>query len=372
MPGGGEPRFGRPALEAIPPAPPTPQPGALAGELGVERVVGLSLNEGPFGPFPAALEAIAAASSGLNRYPSRGAHDLTHALAQRLSVTPDEVVVAAGADAVIGYVCQAGIDPGEEAVIPWPSFPSFVRDVQKRGARPVTVPLRDWAIDLDAVLAAVTERTRLVFVATPNNPTGLAVPQEDLLAFVDALPGRVLAVVDEAYVEYLEPGAGDAVADLLRQGRRVLAIRTFSKMYGLAGLRVGYGAGPVDVIEATRKVQRGFDVNTLGQVAALASLGDDEEVARRRAANREAVALLSTTLRAHRLEPLEGSVANFVLARVGPAADALATALRARGVIVQPGAPFGAPESLRITAGTAEEVAGLADALTAVGRPRST
>ncbi len=282
------------------------------------------------------------------------------------------MVVAAGADAVIGYVCQAGLEPDEEAVVPWPSFPSFVRDVQKRGAHPVTVPLRAGAIDLEATLAAVTAQTRLVFVATPNNPTGLAVPRDDLRAFVDALPERVLAVVDEAYLEYLEPGSGDAVADLLRPGRRVLAIRTFSKMYGLAGLRVGYGAGPADVIEAIRKVQRGFDVNTLGQVAALASLGDDEEVARRRVANRAAVALLETTLRAHRLEPLAGSVANFVLARVGPEADALAAALRAQGVIVQPGAPFGAPESLRITAGTAEEVAVLADALTAVGRPRST
>jgi histidinol-phosphate aminotransferase len=364
--------FGRRALDAIPPGPPIPQPGALAAELGVERVVGLSLNEGPFGPFSAALEAIAAATPDLNRYPSRGAHDLTHALADRLAVTPDEVVVAAGADAVIGYVCQAGLEPDEEAVVPWPSFPSFVRDVQKRGAHPVTVPLRAGAIDLEATLAAVTARTRLVFVATPNNPTGLAVPRDDLRAFVDALPGHVLPVVDEAYVEYLEPGSGDAVADLLRPGRRVLAIRTFSKMYGLAGLRVGYGAGPADVIEAIRKVQRGFDVNTLGQVAALASLGDDEEVARRRAANRAAVALLETTLRAHRLEPLAGSVANFVLARVGPEADALAAALRGRGVVVQPGAPFGAPGSLRITAGAADEVAVLDDALTAVGPIGST
>jgi histidinol-phosphate aminotransferase len=362
--------FGRPALDAIPPGPPIPQPGALAAELGVERVVNLSLNEGPFGPFPAALEAIAAAMPDLNRYPSRGAYDLTHALARRLSVTPDEVVVAAGADAVIGYACQAGLEPGEEAVVPWPSFPSFVRDAQKRGATPVTVPLCDGAIDLEATLAAVTERTRLVFVATPNNPTGLAVPRDDLRAFVDALPEHVLPVVDEAYLEYLEPGSGDAVADLLRHGRRVLAIRTFSKMYGLAGLRVGYGVGPADVIEAIRKVQRGFDVNTLGQVAALASLGHDEEVARRRAANRDAVSLLETTSRGHGLEPLEGSVANFVLVRVGPGADALAAALRARGVVVQPGAPFGAPDSLRVTAGSADEIAALGEALTAAGRPR--
>ncbi|MGL6280467.1 MAG: pyridoxal phosphate-dependent aminotransferase [Gaiella sp.] len=361
-------RFGLPTLAAVSPGTPLPTPAALAGELGVDRVVNLSLNEGPHGPFPAALEAIARATTGLNRYPSRGSADLTDALAARLGVTADEVFVAAGADAVIGYVSQAALAPGDEVVVPWPSFPSFVRDAQKRGARPVTVPLRDGVIEIDAVLAAVTSRTRLVFVATPNNPTGLALAPTALRELVEALPAHVLPVADEAYVEYLEPGAGDAVADLHVQGRRILAIRTFSKMYGLAGLRVGYGVGPPDVVDALRRVQRSYDVNAVAQAAALASLDDPAEVDRRRGLNREALALLEQTLVAHGLDPLPGSVANFALAHVGPDADALAAALRAQGVIVQPGAPFGAPEELRITAGTADETAALARALGATGR----
>lgn len=362
--------FGRALLDVLPPSPASPAPADLAGELGVERVVNLSLNEGPLGPFSAALDAIARVAPDLNRYPSRGSYALTGALAERLGVGVGEVIVAAGADAVIGYVCQAGLEPGDEVVVPWPSFPSFVRDAQKRGARPVTVPLRDGGIDLDAVAAAIGPRARLVFLATPNNPTGLALDPRGLRAFVDAVPPHVLPVIDEAYLEYLEPGSGDAVDDLLRAGRRVLAIRTFSKMYGLAGLRVGYGVGPADVIDPMRRVQRGYDVSSAAQAAALACLGEEEEVARRRALNRDALALLEETLRAHGLSALSGSVANFVLVEVGENAEALAAGLRGQGVIVQPGAPFGAPGALRITAGSPDETQRLGAALEAIGRPR--
>jgi histidinol-phosphate aminotransferase len=364
------PQFGRALLDVLPPSPPSPAPADLAAELGVERVVNLSLNEGPHGPFPAALEAIERIAPDLNRYPSRGSYALTVALAERLGVEDEQVVVAAGADAVIGYACQAGLEPGDEVVVPWPSFPSFVRDAQKRGARPVTVPLRDGAIDLDGVAGAIGPRTRLVFLATPNNPTGLVLDPGELQAFVDAVPAHVLPVVDEAYVEYLQPGSGDAVSDLLKTGRRVLSIRTFSKMYGLAGLRVGYGVGPADVIDPIRRVQRGYDVNAAAQAAALACLDDGDEVARRRALNQEAVELLEATLRAHGLAALAGSAANFVLVEVGEDADALAAALRGQGVIVQPAAPFGAPTALRITAGSPEETRRLGAALEAVGRPK--
>jgi histidinol-phosphate aminotransferase len=362
---GGRP-FGSAALDAVAPATPTRAPEELGSEVGGERIVNLSLNEGPFGPFPAALEAIARVTPDLNRYPSRGSHALTHALAERLGVPVAEVVVAAGADAVIGYVTQAGLAPGDEAVVPWPSFPSFVRDTQKRGATPVTVALRDGRVDLDRVLAAVRPSTRLAFVATPNNPTGTAVEPSALRAFVDALPEHVLAVVDEAYLEYLEPGSGDAVVDLHLQGRRVLVLRTFSKLYGLAGLRVGFAVGPADVIDSIRRVQRGYDVSTVAQAAALASLGDPDEVDRRRAANREAMGLLDQTLRSRGLVPDPGAAANFVLVRVGPAADALAAALLRRGIVVQPGGPFGAAGSLRITAGTPEELEALGHALDAI------
>jgi histidinol-phosphate aminotransferase len=356
-------RFVRPSLDQIPASEPSPRlpPGTVS----------LGLNEGPEGPFPSALEAMTSALATLNRYPGRGSAELTDALAQRLGVDPAQVFVAAGADAVIGYVCQATLSPGDAAVVPWPSFPSFVRDTQKRDAVAVIVPLADGAIDLDAVREAVTPRTRLVFLATPNNPTGLVLERDALVEAVTRLPPEVLPVIDEAYIDYLEPdGRTDAVADLLLAGRDVLAIRTFSKLYGLAGLRVGYGVGPPEVVAAMRKVQRGYDVGALAQAAALASLDDEAEVARRRAANVEAVAALVALLRSRGLEPLAGSRTNFVLVDVGQDADAAAAALLAHGVAVQSGVPFGAPTSLRVGAGTPSELDALAAALDAAALAR--
>lgn len=363
--------FGRACLSELPAAPPTPAPAQLRPSPTLGRVVNLSLNEGPFGPFPGALAAMAEIAAGVNRYPSRGSHDLAHALAARHGVPVEEIVVAAGGDAVIGYVTQAALEPGDEVVLPWPSFPSFLRDTQKRGGIPVAVPLRDHDADLDALLAAVGPRTRLVFIATPNNPTGRVVPPTALRELVDALPAHVLPVVDEAYLEYLEPGAGDAVADLHLQGRRVLVIRSFSKLYGLAGLRVGYGVGPADVVAAIRRVQRGYDVNAIAQAAALASLDDAAEVERRRAANRVAMGRLDATLRARGLAPVPGAAANFVLVEVGQGCDALVAALLGEGIVVQHGAAYGAPEAIRVTAGAPEELEALGAALDRIGPPRS-
>lgn len=349
-------RFVRPSLEQVPPSDPVAPPTTSHASLG--------LNEGLSGPFPSALAAIAEAVPGLNRYPGRGSDELVAALAARHDVDPTQVIVTAGADAGIGYVCQAVLDPGDEAVIPWPSFPSFIRDTQKRDARPVTVPLRDWELDLDATRAAVTDRTRIVFLATPNNPTGLETPREALLAFLRDLPTSVLPVIDEAYFDYLEPASRlDSIAEVVRSGGDALVLRTFSKLYGLAGLRIGYAVGPAAVIAAMRKVQRGYDVGSLAQAAALASLADADEVERRRAANTAAVAALVEVLRAHGLEPLEGSVTNFVFVEVGADAARLADELLARHVAVQAGGPFGAPTALRIGAGSAADLGLLDSAL---------
>lgn len=349
-------RFVRPSLDQLPsgdPAEPFPANAALLG-----------LNEGLDGPFPSALLALGRVLPELGRYPNRGSYELVAALAARHGVQPTQAFVAAGADAVIGYVCQAVLEPGDEIVTAWPSFPSFVRDPQKRDAVPVTVPLANNHVDLAAMRAAVTSRTRLVFLATPNNPTGLAAPRDDVIAFVRDLPQHVLPVIDEAYFDYLVPGDRlDSIADLVRAGQDVLVLRTFSKLYGLAGLRVGYGIGPAAVVAAMRKVQRGYDVSAPAQVAALASLDDAAEVERRRTANTDAVAALTAALRARGLEPLPGSVTNFVLIEVGADADELAAALLREGVAVQSGTPFGAPTSLRIGAGSSADIALLDAAL---------
>jgi histidinol-phosphate aminotransferase len=337
-------------------------------QLGLERVVKLASNEGPFPPFPAAIEAIERATRELNRYPDGGAYALRSAIAQHHGVALEEVVVGAGADGVIDLLSQSTLDAGDEIVCGWPSFPSYVLDALKLGAVPRKVPLREQTYDLEAMLAAVGPQTKLVYVCHPNNPTGTANGREELLAFVDALPEHVLTVVDQAYFEYVEdPDYVDGVAELFEQGRRVAVLRTFSKIYGLAGLRVGYGIAPVDVVAATSKVRRAFDVDAIAQAAAVASIGDEAELGRRRALNAAGRDVLGETLRAHGLEPAGPALGNFLYVEVGDGAAVFDRLLR-QGVIVRPLAGFGAPESIRVTVGTPEENAFFAEALGVSGQ----
>jgi histidinol-phosphate aminotransferase len=353
----------RPSLEGLVPYEPGKPVEEVQRELGLERVVKLASNEGPFGPFPAALEALERASLEYNRYPDGGAYRLRHALADLHGVRFEEVTVCAGADAVIGYTALACLDPGDEAVTGWPSFPSYVLDPLKVAGVPVRVPLRDDRFDLDAMLDTITERTRLAFIAAPNNPTGTTSTRAELDAWFERVPPHVLTVLDQAYLEYIDdPDYADGIEEYFKAGRRVLVLRTFSKIYGLAGLRVGYGIGPPELITAIGKVRRAFDVTSAGQEAALASIGDDSEIARRRETNREAMGLLRATLREHGFDPVSRAVANFLFVRVGDA-DALNRELLQRGVIVRPMGSFGAPDALRITVGTPDEIAFLADAL---------
>jgi histidinol-phosphate aminotransferase len=362
-----EPEFVRPAVSGLVPYEPGKPVEEVQRELGLERVVKLASNEGPYGPFPAALDAIARATLELNRYPDGGAYRLRNALADRHRVRFEEVTVCAGADAVIGYLCLAVLDPGDEAVTGWPSFPSYVLDPLKVGATPVRVPLVQHRFDLEAVLEAVTKKTKLVFVAVPNNPTGTTNTRAELDAYFDAVPSHVLTVLDQAYYEYIDdPDYPDGIEEYAKAGHRVLVLRTFSKIFGLAGLRVGYGVGPAEVVAAIAKVRRAFDVASAGQEAALASLDDEEEIARRRIANREAMALLTETLSEVGLDVAGPAVANFVFVDVGDDAAGLNDALLHRGVIVRPMGAFGAPSALRITVGTPDEIAFLRQALDAV------
>jgi histidinol-phosphate aminotransferase len=356
----------RPALAGLVPYEPGKPVEEVQRELGLERVVKLASNEGPYGPFPAAQEAIERAALELNRYPDGGAYRLRRALAERHGVRFEEITVCAGADAVIGFTALATLDPGDEVVTGWPSFPSYVLDPLKVGAVPVRVPLRDERFDLNAILAAVTDRTKVVFIAAPNNPTGTTSTRAELDDFLARVPPHVLTVLDQAYFEYIDdPEYADGIEEYFKTGRRVLVLRTFSKIYGLAGLRVGYGIGPEELVTAIGKVRRAFDVSSAAQEAALASMDDAAEIAQRREANREAMALLVAALTEHGLDPVGPAVANFVFVRT-PDAEALNAALLREGVVVRPLGSFGAPDALRITAGTPDEIAFLRDALAAV------
>ena len=345
----------RPAIADLVPYEPGKPVEEVQRELGLERVVKLASNEGPFPPFPAALAAMERAAAELNRYPDGGAWALRDALARHHGVRLEEIVVGAGADAVIDLLSQATLDPGDEIVCGWPSFPSYVLDAAKLGAVARTVPLRDHAYDLDGLLAAIGPRTKLVYVCHPNNPTGTGNPRADLLSFFERVPEHVLVVLDQAYFEYIDdPEYADGIEEIFKQGVRVVVLRTFSKIYGLAGLRVGYGVAPADVVAATSKVRRAFDVTATAQVAALASIGDVEELARRRAANAEGRTAIEHALRAQGLEPVGPALGNFVYVEVGDGRAVFEQLLR-EGVIVRPLGGFGAPEAIRVSVGSADE-----------------
>jgi histidinol-phosphate aminotransferase len=341
-------------------------------ELGLERVVKLASNEGPFGPFPAALEALERSARDLNRYPDGGAYRLRVALAERHGVRFEEVALGAGADGVIDCVTQATLDPGDELVIGWPSFPSYVIDARKLAAVPRTVPLRDGRYDLEALVDAIGPRTKLVCVCHPNNPTGTMNGRAELDAFFERVPEHVLVVLDQAYFEYIDdPDFADGIEEYYKAGRRLLVLRTFSKIYGLAGLRIGYGIGPPEVVTAIGKVRRAFDLSVQAQAAALASLGDDAELARRREANAAGRSAIVRALREAGFDVAEPAVANFVFADVGEDARRLFDALLRQGVIVRPLAGFGAPTAIRVTVGTDEENQIFAEALARVGVEQS-
>ncbi len=346
----------RPAVTGLVPYEPGKPVEEVQRELGLSRVVKLASNEGPYGPFPAALEALARAAAELNRYPDGGAYRLRAALAERHGVRFEEVAVGAGADALVDCVSQAVLNPGDEIVCGWPSFPSYVIDALKLGAVPRRVPLADHRYDLEAMLSEVGPRTKIVYVCHPNNPTGTMNSRAELDSYFEQVPGHVLTVLDQAYFEYIdEPEYPDGVEEYLKAGRSVLVLRTFSKIYGLAGLRVGYGLASEEMVAAIGKVKRAFDVSSAAQAAALASLDDGSEIERRRRLNAQGRATLNEAFGDHGLEPAGPAVANFLYVDVGDDARALFDSLLHEGVIVRPLAGFGAPGAIRVSVGAPGE-----------------
>ena len=339
-------------------------------ELGMSRVVKLASNEGPFGPFPIARQVLATQSYELNRYPDGGAYQMRAVLAERLGVDIDEVAHGAGADGLIGYLSLALLEPGDEVVFGWPSFASYMLDTLKLGATPKPVPLRDNRYDLEAMLAQIGPKTKIVYICNPNNPTGTMTSREELDAYFERVTGHLLTVIDQAYFEYIEePDYPDAIEEYFKRGKRVAVLRSFSKIYGLAGLRVGYAVASKEICAAIAKVRPAFDVNSTAQAAAVASLtGDDAEaeLEHRRSYNTVAIAELGRILRAFGLETLGPAVANFLYVDLGVDSRPFFERLLEQGVIVRPLHGFGAPTAIRVTAGTAEEHALLRQALQVV------
>jgi histidinol-phosphate aminotransferase len=359
--------FFRPAVNDLVPYEPGKPVEEVQRELGLERVVKLASNEGPYGPFPQAREALERSIAELNRYPDGGAYRLSAALAERFDLPFEEVAVGAGSDGLVDCLSQAALEPGDEIVCGWPSFPSYVIDARKLGAVPLTVPLRDGRYDLEAMLDAIGPRTKIAYVCLPNNPTGTTSTRAELDAWFARVPEHVVTVLDQAYAEYIDdPDYPDGVEEHLKQGRRVVVLRTFSKIYGLAGLRVGYGLAPASIVTAIGKVRRAFDITTPAQEAALASLDSPDELARRRSDNARGREELERILREHNLEPAGPAVGNFLFAEVGEDSRPFFEQLLREGVIVRPTHGFGAPGAVRVTVGTHADHEHLAEALARV------
>ncbi|OGL64565.1 MAG: histidinol-phosphate transaminase [Candidatus Tectomicrobia bacterium RIFCSPLOWO2_12_FULL_69_37] len=325
---------------------------ARAHGLDASGIVKLASNENALGPSPAALRALQGALGKLHRYPDSAARGLRAKLAGRLGVKPGQVFVGNGGDDVLSVLARTFLNEGEEAVIPAPTFSPYAHVSRVMGARVVTSPLRDFRIDLGDVRARVTERTKLVFLCSPNNPTGAIVPGRELVPFLEGLPPRVLVLLDEAYGDFVEdPEFPDSIA--LARRHPLIVLRSFSKIYGLAGLRVGFGVGDEGLIGYMDRVREPFNVNLLAQIAAEAAL--DDEAFRRRAveAVREGRRKLYAAFRRMELDCLE-SQANFIFVRVGDG-DGVFEALMRQGVIVRPGSVFGCPEWVRVTMGLPEE-----------------
>ena len=354
----------RPALAGIIPYEPGKPVEEVQRELGLECVVKLASNEGPFGPFPEALEALERSAGELNRYPDGGAYRLRAALAERHGVRFEEIAIGGGADGLIDGISQAVLGEGDQIVCGWPSFPSYAIYARKLGAETIRVALRDDRYDLDALLGAITEQTKLVYVCHPNNPTGTMNSRDELDAYFARVPGHVLTVLDQAYFEYVDdPDYADGIEEYFKTGRQVIVLRTFSKIYGLAGARVGYGVGAAELVVARGKTRRAFDLTTPAQEAALASLDSPGELERRKQANAKGRAELGRILTEAGYKVTGPAVGNFVFVDLGEDAKPWFEALLREGVIVRPLAGFGAPHAIRVTVGTPEEHVFLAEAL---------
>ncbi|MEJ2029128.1 MAG: histidinol-phosphate transaminase [Maritimibacter sp.] len=338
---------------------PIPQPGIMNIALyeggastvaGVSNVIKLSSNENPWGPSERAIEAYHRAAQNLHRYPSTDHAGLRQAIGEVHALDPDRIICGAGSDEVITFICQAYAGPGTEVIYTEHGFAMYRISALAAGADPVEVPERERVVDVDAILAAVTERTRIVFIANPANPTSTMVGQKELARLASALPSHVVLVLDGAYAEFVD--GFDGGASLVDRFPNLVMTRTFSKIYGLGGLRIGWGYASRDIIDVLNRLRGPFNLSNTQLMVAEAAVRDREHVNRCRADNAKLRAWLATALAEHGV-PSDTSSANFVLARFADAdeANACDAYLKSEGVIVRKTGGYKLPHCLRITVG---------------------
>ena len=353
----------RPEIRSLEPYVPGKPVEELERELGIAGAVKLASNENPLGPSPLAVAAIQAFAHGVNRYPDGSSYYLRESLSGHWNVPTDWIAVGSGSNDLIDVLCRIHLGPGDEAVLSDPSFVMFAIAVRVAGGTIVRVPGKALFHDPEAMLAAVTDRTKIVYFANPDNPTGTIVRRRQLDDYFRHVPEHILTILDEAYFEYVTDPEYPNGLDYLRRGRRVAVLRTFSKIHALAGLRVGYGFFPPDLVSLVHRVRLPFNVSTIGQVAARASLSDADQVDRSRAVNDEGMAYFVRELPKLGVE-LAPSWANFVLAKFPGSAVEVARTLERQGVIVRPMLSFRLPHAFaRISIGTRSENERLVESL---------
>lgn len=341
---------------------PTYKPGRPIEEVARElnlpaaSIIKVASNENPFGPSPLALVAMQKAITGVNLYPDGNAFYLKQKLAGKLGVEPGHLILGNGSNEIIEFAAHALLGDGgdgQNVVVSQFCFAIYPIVAKMLGAEVVSVPAKQYGHDLPAMLRAITSGTRIVFVANPNNPTGTLAPRNEVIQFVNDVPDDVLVVMDEAYIEFLNDSVD--LVPLVRLGARknLILMRTFSKIYGLAGVRIGYGIGSPELISAFEKVRQPFNINSVAQAAAVAALDDDEHVRKTRANNFAGLNYFEQALRELRVEFVP-SHANFILARVGDGAK-IFEAMQRQGVIVRPMGGYQLPEWIRISVGTPSE-----------------
>lgn len=346
----------QPGVQKLSPYVPGKPVEELAREFGLKAsdIVKLASNENPLGPSPLAVQAIQAALPDMTRYPDGNGFVLKQALAERLDVAPSMITLGNGSNDILELVTRAFVGPQHEVVFSEHAFAVYPIVTQAVGARAVVVPSRNWGHDLEAMAAAITPATRLVFVANPNNPTGTWIERRELEAFLESVPEQVIVVLDEAYTEYVEASDMPNGLDYLAGFPNLLVSRTFSKAYGLAALRVGYGICQPAIADAMNRVRQPFNVNSLALAAAVASLSDVNYLAESRAVNREGMLQLESGLREMGLQWIP-SRGNFVAIDLGQEAAPVFQALLREGVIVRPVANYGMPNHLRVSIGLRAE-----------------
>lgn len=356
----------RKALQHIQPYHPGKPIWEVQKELGINRVIKLASNENPIGPSPKAIEAISNSLLGINRYPDANATNLKEAIASHFQLQMEQIILTNGADEIITLISETFLEEGDEVIVPSPSFSEYDFGAHLMGAKVVSVSLGEqFEYDIEAIISAVTEQTKMIYICSPNNPTGTYIPKGQLQQLLDSLPEQVLVVFDGAYSHYAESDDYTNGLEFVSLGYPIVVLQTFSKIYGLAGIRVGFGVAPEAIIHNILKVKEPFNVNMLAQVAAAAAIADDSHIQTSQEVNkygREWLYREFSNLELHYIE----SMSNFVLVKIGTNAKNVYEKLLAKGIIVRYGGTWGLPEYIRISVGTSKENAVLIGLLSSI------